>query len=354
MWQRGHAAAIVLIAACRISDLTFYQPGDMGDAGSDAAPDGDDAAVPPFPSCIGLQARCGTATDSCCESLVVPGGSFFRDHDVANNPPLSGDRNHPATISSFRLDKYDVTVGRFRTFVAAGMGAQIHPPAQDAGAHPQIAASGWSTSWNTSLEANTSELIANIKGCSDCTWTDLPGSADDENRPMNYITWYEAMAFCIWDGGYLPTEAEWDYATMGGDEQRAYPWSSPPGALTIDPSYASYCPGGGDNCTGDGMLGCTVTDIVPVGTLSKGEGRWHHVDLAGNLYQWLLDWSAPYGTTCMDCANLTMPTGGDPIVRAMRGGAFVYDKDVLRGGARSNGFPSMRNYIHGFRCARPM
>jgi formylglycine-generating enzyme required for sulfatase activity len=38
----------------------------------------------------------------------------------------------------------------------------------------------------------------------------------------------------------------------------------------------------------------------------------------------------------------------------MRGGAFVYDKDNLRSGDRSNGFPSMRNYIHGFRCARPM
>jgi formylglycine-generating enzyme required for sulfatase activity len=49
-----------------------------------------------------------------------------------------------------------------------------------------------------------------------------------------------------------------------------------------------------------------------------------------------------------------MPTGGDLVARAMRGGAFVYDKDNLRGGDRSNGFPSMRNYIHGFRCARPM
>jgi formylglycine-generating enzyme required for sulfatase activity len=42
------------------------------------------------------------------------------------------------------------------------------------------------------------------------------------------------------------------------------------------------------------------------------------------------------------------------VARAMRGGAFVYDRDNLCGGARSNGFPSMRNHIHGFRCARPM
>jgi formylglycine-generating enzyme required for sulfatase activity len=360
MRRRWHAAALALLAACRISDLTFYQPIDAGDTGSsvviDAASDADaDAATePPFPSCVGLQAKCGPAPgDSCCTSLAVPGGSFFRDHDVANNPPLSGDTSAPATISSFRLDKYDVTVARFRAFVTAGMGTQAHPPAASAGAHAPIPGSGWDSSWNTSLETTTANLIANIKCSSDQTWTDVPVSATDENRPMNCITWYEAMAFCIWDGGYLPTEAEWDYGAQGGNEQRAYPWSSPPGSLTIDSSYTSYCPGGGNNCTGDGMLGCTVTDIVPVGSLPKGDGRWGHADLAGNLYQWLLDWFAPYTPNCMDCADLTMPTDPSPS-RAMRGGAFVYDKDNLRGGARSNGYPSMRNYIHGFRCARPM
>jgi formylglycine-generating enzyme required for sulfatase activity len=359
MARRSHVAALALLAACRISDLAFYQPGDAGGAGDDTgitpAPDTDGPPPPPEPpSCAALQATCGTANDSCCTSLAVPTGTFFRDHDVANNPPISGGMSYPATISSFRLDKYDVTVGRFRAFVATGLGTQVHPPAAGDGAHPQRPGSGWSASWNTSLEATTADLIANVKCSVDQTWIDVPGSAADENRPINCITWYEAMAFCVWDGGYLPTEAEWDYAAQGGDEQRAYPWSSPPGALTIDSSYSSYCPGGGNNCTGDGMVGCTVTDIVPVGSFPKGEGRWHHADLAGNLYQWLLDWYGTYGVSCTDCINLTMPTGGDLVARAMRGGAFVYDKDNLRGGDRSNGFPSMRNYIHGFRCARPM
>jgi formylglycine-generating enzyme required for sulfatase activity len=363
MTRRGYAAALVLIAACRISDLTFHQPGAAGDGpdagSSDPASTGDAALpdtappAPPFPSCMGLQATCGTAADSCCTSLAVPGGTFFRDHDIALDA-MYGGTTYRATIRGFSLDKYDVTVARFRAFVAAGKGTRADPPAADDGAHPQKPGSGWDPSWNASLEATAVDLKAKLDSCSvDTTWTDQPDGAVNENRPINCITWYEAMAFCIWDGGYLPTEAEWNYAALGGDEQRAYPWSSPAGALVIDPSYASYSPDNGPNCSGDGMAGCAVTDIVPVGSFTAGEGRWHHADLAGNLSQWVLDWFEPYPTMCTDCAN-TVLTGGNPEIRSVRGGSFGAGKDHLRGGLRDNDLPTRRNYINGIRCARPM
>ena len=351
MLRQCHLAVLVLTAACRLSDLSFHKPEGAGDDAMTDAATSD--AGPVFSSCLDLEVTCGTGRTSCCESIEVPGGKFYRDYDKANDS-RSGGKNHPAEVSRFRLDKYDVTVGRFRAFVNAGMGTQVHPPMPGAGAHARIDGSGWDPSWNAKLELTTNNLIARINCSIDQTWTNAPSlNDDDETRPMNCLTWYEAMAFCIWDGGYLPTEVEWNYAALGGDEQRAYPWSSPPESLTIDPSYASYSPDGGTNCSGDGMPGCRATDIVPVGRLPNGDGRWHHSDLGGNLHQWILDWSAPYPTSCTDCANLTMPAGPMPY-RVMRGAAFVYAEDVLRGSFRGTFEPWRRTYILGARCARPL
>src|SRR5262249_3570906 len=61
---------------------------------------------------------------SCCESAVVPGGTYRRSFDgVTMTDATAAD----ATVSAFRLDTYLVTVGRFRAFVAAGPGAAGRP-----------------------------------------------------------------------------------------------------------------------------------------------------------------------------------------------------------------------------------
>jgi formylglycine-generating enzyme required for sulfatase activity len=249
------------------------------------------------------------------------------------------DKSYPATVADFYLDKYEITVGRFRQFVNAGMGmgmgTQASPPASGAGVHPLIAGSGWNSAWNTSLQTNTAALTTALKcNSSYQTWTDTAGS--NESRPQNCINWYEAFAFCAWDGGRLATEAEWNYAAAGGSEQRAYPWSNPPTSTTIDDSYAVYCCGS-----------CSSTQNV--GSKSpKGDGKWGHSDLAGNVWEWTLDWYvSPYQTRCDNCADLI-----DASYRVIRGGNFNNDASYLRSASRYYSGPDFHDLTFGSRCAR--
>lgn len=307
--------------------------------GLDAEVDG----PPQFTSCLGLATTCGPgANESCCPAEAVPGGTFNRSYDGTVAYP---DPENPATVGPFVLDVYEVTVGRFRAFVNTGLGTQESPPVAGTGEHPRIPGSGWEAGWNANLVTTTAELVNGIK-CNAIgqTWTDNPGL--NENKAMNCVTWFEAMAFCIWDGGYLPTEAEWNYAASGGSEQRAYPWSNPSNALTIDCDYANYRI---NSPAGTHCVNGTTGSLNRVGSESpKGNGRWNHADLAGNAYEWTFDWyDSSYQNPCDDCAALIPTTS-----RVIRGGSFSGLATSLRAALRNDVDPSYRDIYFGFRCAR--
>lgn len=295
----------------------------------------------PGPSCDGLAASCGADGDeSCCVSPVVAGGSYFR----SNNP------SYPATVSDFRLDRFEITVGRFRKFVdvydVAGK------PGAGAGAHPGVPNSGWRQEWTEKLPANRDalEILLSTK-CplnpeieTPCyTWTHDPGA--NEGLPMNCLDWYTAFAFCAWDGGRLPSEAEWNYAAAGGVEQRTYPWANPPGSLKVDPTYALY------DCLGysEDSFACTADDILAVGSRSpRGDGRWGHADLAGSVWEWTMDaYQNPYPEDCHDCIVL------DGEYRVVRGGSWFDFESQLVSSVRDN-VPAFRSNLVGARCARAL
>jgi formylglycine-generating enzyme required for sulfatase activity len=268
--------------------------------------------------------------------LLISGGTFYRGYDGVDFT----DKSFPATVADFYLDKYEITVGRFRAFVNAGMGTQTSPPASGAGAHPLITGSGWESTWNSYLPADTPGLTSAMKCDSDYqTWTDTAGS--NESQPQNCLDWYTAFAFCAWDGGRLPTEAEWNYAASGGSEQRYYPWSSPPTSTTIDDSYAVYC---GGSCN----------SIQKVGSKSpKGDGKWGQADLAGNLVEWTLDWYwESYPTPCDNCAALTSPLGSANLGRVVLGGGDNSSTSNLRSAEGAVDAPGIRGSGFGVRCAR--
>jgi len=97
----------------------------------------------------------------------VTGGTFNR----------SNDPNYPATVSDFRLDTYEITVGRLKKFVAAYV-----QPAGGSGKNPNNPSDpGWDTAWNTGSLANAGTLADAVK----CDPTHQAYTAGNDALPMN-------------------------------------------------------------------------------------------------------------------------------------------------------------------------
>jgi len=337
---------------CVGNALKTCQASGQWDAGTDctdATPVCSGSACVSQPSCGGLAATCGKeANINCCASVAVPGGTFPMGRGSSSDACVectgtADQPEHSVTVASFSLERFEVTVGRFRRFVDQYDGT---PPLPDAGLHPLIPDSGWRSAWDANLPLTQAALKSGLRAdknyCdSRGTWRDTPSGT--ETHPINCVTWYEAFTFCAWDGGRLPTEAEWEFVAAGGTENRLYPW----GTQEPDTSRASY------DCLYHGTSGCSFEDLTPVGTLTAGAGRWDHRDLAGNVWEWDLDryspsWYASTGNSCVNCANLVEGAWD----RVVRGGAYSTAIKTLRSAARSYGAPGYRGAEVGFRCAR--
>ncbi|HEY5147353.1 MAG TPA: formylglycine-generating enzyme family protein [Polyangiaceae bacterium] len=296
---------------------------------------------------------CGSSSESCCASLEVSGGAYHRTHTNSGSGP-TGEAD-PATVSGFRLDKYDVTVGRFRQFVSAWNGGWTPPAGSGKHAHlnagqglaNSASAGTYETGWITADNGNIAPTSANLSDAtcdptsshSYATWTTSAGS--NEAVPINCENWFEAYAFCIWDGGFLPSEAEWEYAAGGGSQEREYPWgSTDPGTANQYAIYDCYYPNGSGTCTG-------VQNIAPVGTATLGVGLWGQLDLGGNVWQWNLDWDAAYVDPCTDCGYLSAVS-----YREVQGGLFSGTTAGLMPPNRYDAGPTSRVNNIGFRCAR--
>jgi formylglycine-generating enzyme len=307
------------------------------------------------PSCAvgaGGTTNCGTSSslESCCTSPAVTGGTYHRTY--TNSGDGGTGEADPASVTGFRLDKYDVTVGRFRQFVNAWAGGAGYTPPAGSGKHthlnggqgltnsesPGTFEPGWVASDNGNIAPTNTNLACQATYA---TWTSTSGN--HESLPINCVNWFESYAFCIWDGGFLPSESEWEYAAAGGSQQREYPWgTTAPGTASQYAIYGCYYPSGTGSCT-------AVTNIAPVGSATSGAGLWGQLDLAGNMWQWTLDvYNGAYVNPCTDCAYFSSVASGG----VLRGGSYPGPAASLVPVIRNNLPPTDRNANFGFRCAR--
>jgi formylglycine-generating enzyme required for sulfatase activity len=237
---------------------------------------------------VGLTAQKKTEKSSAYEGMVlIPAGSF----DMGSNDGREDEKPvHTVRISSFYMDKYEVTNGAYKKCVDAG------------------------------------SCRAPYKSKS-YTRSSYYGDSRYDNYPVIYVHWSQAKSYCEWKGGRLPSEAEWEYAARGGLRGMKYPNGD-----NISPNEANY----------------SASDTVKVGIYDpNGYGLY---DMAGNVWEWTNDW---YDGKYYENRTSQDPQGlnnGDTHV--VRGGSWYDLANGLRVSARGRLNTTYRFGNDGFRCAR--
>ncbi len=236
--------------------------------------------------------------------ILVEGGSF-----EMGNPAGDGDEKivHTVTLSSYYIDKYEVTNQQFCDFLNE-KGNQV-----EAG-----------VKW---LEIDDEDcLIELVDG-------KFKPKAGWVNTPVIEVNWYGAMAYAKWAGKRLPTEAEWEYAARGGSRSRNFKFSGSNNALEVAWYDAN-----------------ANQQTQAVGTKKPNELGIY--DMSGNVWEWCYDW---YEEKYYSKSPEQDPKGpGIGKHRILRGGAWVSVDSELRTTLRDYNFPYNCYYLNGFRCVSEM
>ncbi len=221
--------------------------------------------------------------------------------------------------------------------------------------------------------------IVNVYPDTTCWVNDFP-NADNEtymryyfsnaaynDYPVVGVTWEQANAFCAWRTEYLlkglggaaryvqryrlPTEAEWEYAARGKD-QNEFPWDNEDVASGKGCFYANFKPDNG-NYTKDGNL---ITSKVGI-YAANSNGLY---DMAGNVAEWTSTIYTEAGVEAMNDINPQLKYNAaqeDPYrlkKKSVRGGSWKDPESYIRSAWRSSEYQNQpRSYI-GFRCVRSL
>jgi len=148
-----------------------------------------------------------------------------------------------------------------------------------------------------------------------------------ENHPVTHVNWIGAYAFSAAVGDRLPTEAEWERACRGGLEGMLFPW----GNEIPSRSLANF----GEN------VGATTK----VG--SYPPNKYGLYDMAGNVWEWTMDWYHPaYYKEVVSKDPAGPATGVDKVIR---GGGWAYPGSDLQCSRRGRKWVRLGGTNVGFR-----
>ncbi len=221
--------------------------------------------------------------------------------------------------------------------------------------------------------------IVNIYPDTTCWVNDFPNSDNEmymryyfsnpayNDYPVVGVSWEQANAFCAWRTEYLlkglgaaarfvqryrlPTEAEWEFAARGKD-QNEFPWDNEDVASGRGCFYANFKPDDG-NYTKDGNL---ITSKVGIYS-ANSNGLF---DMAGNVAEWTSTIYTEAGVESMNDINPQLKYNAaieDPYrlkKKSVRGGSWKDPESYIRSAWRSSEYQNQpRSYI-GFRCVRSL
>lgn len=281
-------------------------------------------------------------TQHTIEQAAIPGGSFIMGDSSGDANPFDGETpQHSVRLAAFSIDTTTVTNRQFAKFVAA------------TGYVTDAERLGFSAVFHAAVQADTRDILSKASdtpwwlGVHGANWTHPGGNNSSidglDDHPVVHISWHDANAYCQWAGRRLPTEAEWEYASRGGLNEKKYPWGDE--EVSAETWRANIWQGRFPtiNTLDDGYL-----TTAPVETYSPNNyGLWQTV---GNVWEWCSDWfSAKYYASSPELQPQGPAHGTE---RVLRGGSFLCHLSYCnryRNSARSRNTPDSCMSNAGFR-----